>query len=83
MCSLHRYLRSWFVLDVASTIPLGAVMAIFTGKYQTGFANNVVNLLRLWRLRRVSAAFARYEYSFPVDVVKGKTVFFLAMPFVS
>ncbi|XP_024403151.1 potassium channel AKT1 isoform X1 [Physcomitrium patens] len=64
-CSLRRisfrYLRTWFILDVLSTVPLAAVVAIFTGKYYTGFASSLVNLLRLWRLRRVSALFARVE----------------------
>jgi len=55
-----RYLSSWFILDVASTVPFSAIMAIFTHKYETGFATSLINLLRLWRLRRVSAVFARY-----------------------
>uniref|UniRef100_A0A7I4E6D0 Uncharacterized protein n=1 Tax=Physcomitrium patens TaxID=3218 RepID=A0A7I4E6D0_PHYPA len=56
-----RYLRSWFVLDVASTVPFAAIMVIFTHKYETGFVTSFVNLLRLWRLRRVSDVFARVE----------------------
>lgn len=57
---IGRYLRSWFVLDVASTVPFAAIMVIFTHKYETGFVTSFVNLLRLWRLRRVSDVFARY-----------------------
>ncbi|KAG0564310.1 hypothetical protein M758_8G096200 [Ceratodon purpureus] len=57
-----RYLTStWFVLDVASTVPFGVLALIFTGKYGTGFTYSLINMLRLWRLRRVSAMFARFE----------------------
>lgn len=62
--SLHilydRYLSSWFVLDVASTVPFEAIAFVFTGKYGKGFVYSMLNMLRLWRLRRVSALFARY-----------------------
>lgn len=62
--SLHilydRYLSSWFVLDVASTVPFEAIAFIFTGRYGKGFVYSMLNMLRLWRLRRVSAFFARY-----------------------
>ncbi|KAG0600693.1 hypothetical protein M758_11G053600 [Ceratodon purpureus] len=57
-----RYLSStWFVLDVASTVPFEVVAFILTGKYGQGFAFSLINMLRLWRLRRVSAMFARIE----------------------
>jgi hypothetical protein len=57
---MSRYLTStWFVLDVASTVPFGVLPLIFTGKYGTGFTYSLINMLRLWRLRRVSAMFAR------------------------
>lgn len=63
--SLHilydRYLSSWFVLDVASTVPFEAIAFIFTGRYGKGFVYSMLNMLRLWRLRRVSALFARYR----------------------
>ena len=63
--SLHilyndRYLSSWFVLDVASTVPFEAIAFVFTGRYGKGFVYSMLNMLRLWRLRRVSALFARY-----------------------
>lgn len=51
-----RYLGTWFVLDVASTIPTELAQKIIPssiGSY--GF----FQMLRLWRLRRVSSLFAR------------------------
>lgn len=58
-----RYLTStWFALDVASTVPFGVFPLIFTGKYGTGFTYSLINMLRLWRLRRVSAMFARNSF---------------------
>jgi hypothetical protein len=54
-----RYLtRPWFVMDVASTIPFHIMFRLVRGK-STGFG--FLNLLRLWRLRRVSNLFARLE----------------------
>ncbi|WOK95796.1 potassium channel AKT1-like [Canna indica] len=53
-----RYLTSWFVLDVASTIPSEFARKILPHKLRSyGF----FNMLRLWRLRRVSALFAKLE----------------------
>ncbi|CAM0881894.1 unnamed protein product [Alopecurus aequalis] len=53
-----RYTTSWFVLDVASTIPSEIARRILPLKLRSyGF----FNMLRLWRLRRVSALFARLE----------------------
>lgn len=52
-----RYVRSWFALDVISTIPYELAIKIlppFLKRY--GF----FNMLRLWRLRRVSKMFSRY-----------------------
>lgn len=52
-----RYTTSWFVLDVASTIPSEFARKILPPKLRSyGF----FNMLRLWRLRRVSSLFARY-----------------------
>ncbi|XP_074573402.1 potassium channel AKT1-like [Curcuma longa] len=52
-----KYLTSWFVLDVASTIPSELALKLLPHKLRSyGF----FNMLRLWRLRRVSALFARY-----------------------
>uniref|UniRef100_A0A1D1XE70 Potassium channel n=1 Tax=Anthurium amnicola TaxID=1678845 RepID=A0A1D1XE70_9ARAE len=57
-----RYItRLWFPMDVASTIPFQIVYRIFTGKKNGGAAFGFMNLLRLWRLRRVSSLFARLE----------------------
>lgn len=53
-----RYTTSWFVLDVASTIPSEIARMILPSKLRSyGF----FNMLRLWRLRRVSSLFARLE----------------------
>ncbi|XP_064950005.1 potassium channel AKT1-like isoform X1 [Musa acuminata AAA Group] len=53
-----RYLHSWFILDVASTIPSEIARKMLPPKIRSyGF----FNMLRLWRLRRVSALFARLE----------------------
>ncbi|RRT66806.1 hypothetical protein B296_00013611, partial [Ensete ventricosum] len=53
-----RYLTSWFILDVASTIPSEIALRILPPSLRSyGF----FNMLRLWRLRRVSALFARYD----------------------
>ncbi|KAH9543310.1 hypothetical protein CY35_13G058000 [Sphagnum magellanicum] len=56
-----RYLATWLILDITSTVPLGGVAYIFTRKYGTGITYSLLNMLRLWRLRRVSALFARIE----------------------
>jgi hypothetical protein len=56
-----RYLATWLILDITSTVPLGGVAYIFTRKYGTGITYRLLNMLRLWRLRRVSALFARIE----------------------
>ncbi|GJM93319.1 hypothetical protein PR202_ga09866 [Eleusine coracana subsp. coracana] len=50
--------RPWFVMDVASTIPFHIIFRLVSGK-STGFG--FLNLLRLWRLRRVSNLFAGLE----------------------
>ncbi|XP_042377518.1 potassium channel AKT1-like [Zingiber officinale] len=53
-----KYLTTWFVLDVASTIPSELALTLLPHKLRSyGF----FNMLRLWRLRRVSALFARLE----------------------
>ncbi|KAG6536954.1 hypothetical protein ZIOFF_002032 [Zingiber officinale] len=53
-----KYLTTWFVLDVASTIPSELALILLPHKLRSyGF----FNMLRLWRLRRVSALFARYH----------------------
>ncbi|KAG8077394.1 hypothetical protein GUJ93_ZPchr0007g5451 [Zizania palustris] len=53
-----RYCTTWLVLDVASTIPSELARRILPTKLRSyGF----FNMLRLWRLRRVSSLFARLE----------------------
>ncbi|CAL0301237.1 unnamed protein product [Lupinus luteus] len=55
-----RYLYTWFALDVLSTAPFQFVSLIFTN-YSSSLGFKVLNILRLWRLRRVSSMFARLE----------------------
>ncbi|KAL3844141.1 hypothetical protein ACJIZ3_001544 [Penstemon smallii] len=57
-----RYISHlWFPMDVASTLPFQTIYRIFTGKMSRGDAFGFLNLLRLWRLRRVSEFFSRLE----------------------
>ncbi|KAM7459412.1 hypothetical protein LguiA_036406 [Lonicera macranthoides] len=51
----------WFFMDVASTLPFQMIYRIFTGTLHHGEAFGFLNLLRLWRLRRVSELFSRLE----------------------
>ncbi|ONH98235.1 hypothetical protein PRUPE_7G237400 [Prunus persica] len=53
-----KYARSWFLFDVISTIPSELATKIFPKSVQS---YGVFNMLRLWRLRRVSALFSRLE----------------------
>lgn len=54
----RKYLISWFILDVISTIPSEIARKMLPKNLQSyGF----FNMLRLWRLRRVSSVFARLE----------------------
>ncbi|CAH1451632.1 unnamed protein product [Lactuca virosa] len=50
-----------FPMDVASTLPFQAIYRLFTGKLHRGEVFGFLNLLRLWRLRRVSELFSRLE----------------------
>ncbi|TQD90503.1 hypothetical protein C1H46_023941 [Malus baccata] len=53
-----KYARSWLIFDVISTIPSEVATRIFPKSVQSyGF----FNMLRLWRLRRVSTLFSRLE----------------------
>ncbi|CAN1837912.1 Potassium channel KAT3 [Linum perenne] len=57
-----RYLtKPWFIMDVASTLPFPLIYRIFTGKINHQGVFGFLNLLRLWRLRRVSELFTRLE----------------------
>jgi cation transport regulator ChaB len=57
-----RYLKSVaFVMDVASTLPIQFIYKTITGDVGRGQAFGFLNLLRLWRLRRVAELFKRLE----------------------
>lgn len=51
-----RYLKSGFALDIASTLPVQALALCGQGRTYTA-----LNMLRLWRLKRVSRFFTRLE----------------------
>ncbi|XP_057501365.1 potassium channel AKT1-like [Actinidia eriantha] len=52
-----KYASTWLAFDVISTIPSELALKISPASFQYGF----FNMLRLWRLRRVSSVFARLE----------------------
>ncbi|XP_027354115.1 potassium channel KAT3-like isoform X2 [Abrus precatorius] len=55
-----RYISTWFIFDVCSTAPFQSISLLFTDhSSEIGF--KILNMLRLWRLRRVSSLFARLE----------------------
>ncbi|GKV21192.1 hypothetical protein SLEP1_g31190 [Rubroshorea leprosula] len=56
-----RYLSTWFLMDVASTLPFEALGYLFTGKSKVGIFYSLLGLLRFWRLRRVKQLFTRLE----------------------
>ncbi|KAK1417662.1 hypothetical protein QVD17_26794 [Tagetes erecta] len=56
-----RYLSTWFVMDLASTLPFELISYLFTGKHRMGLPYTVLGLLRFWRLRRVKQFFTRLE----------------------
>lgn len=56
-----RYLSTWFVMDLASTLPFELLSYLFTGKHRMGLPYVVLGLLRFWRLRRVKQFFTRLE----------------------
>ncbi|KAJ1278740.1 hypothetical protein BS78_04G101900 [Paspalum vaginatum] len=55
-----RYLSTWFIFDVCSTAPFQPVSLLFTHK-GNNLAFKILNMLRLWRLHRVSSLFSRLE----------------------
>jgi len=55
-----RYISAWFIFDVCSTIPYQPFGLLFK-KHANGLAYRMLDMLRLWRLRRLSALFARLE----------------------
>ncbi|XP_024005656.1 potassium channel KAT3 isoform X2 [Eutrema salsugineum] len=57
-----RYLKNvTFVMDVASTLPIQFIYKLITGNVGRGQVFGFLNLLRLWRLRRVAELFKRLE----------------------
>ncbi|XP_058091178.1 potassium channel AKT2 isoform X3 [Magnolia sinica] len=56
-----RYLSTWFIMDVASTIPFESLGYLFTGKNRSGLSYSLLGILRLWRLRKVKQLFTRVE----------------------
>ncbi|XP_076887686.1 potassium channel AKT2/3-like [Bidens hawaiensis] len=56
-----RYLSTWFVMDLASTLPFELISYLFTGKHRMSLPYIVLGLLRFWRLRRVKQFFTRLE----------------------
>ncbi|KAL9670742.1 hypothetical protein QQ045_008300 [Rhodiola kirilowii] len=55
-----RYLSTWFIFDICSTMPLQTFSLLFTNE-SNGVGFKALDMLRLWRLRRVSSLFARLE----------------------
>ncbi|XP_072990451.1 potassium channel KAT3-like [Typha latifolia] len=55
-----RYLSSWFIFDMCSTAPFHSI-CLPSNKHKSSLGFKVLNMLRLWRLRRVSSLFARLE----------------------
>ncbi|KAK9268211.1 hypothetical protein L1049_010654 [Liquidambar formosana] len=55
-----RYISTWFIFDICSTVPFQSLSLLFTD-HNSGLGFKMLNMLRLWRLRRVSSLFARLE----------------------
>ncbi|KAM6575741.1 hypothetical protein CsatA_024068 [Cannabis sativa] len=56
-----RYLCTWFIFDVCSTAPFQSISLLFSNHHGSELCFKLLNMLRLWRLRRVSSLFARLE----------------------
>ncbi|XP_002441141.1 potassium channel AKT2 [Sorghum bicolor] len=56
-----RYLSTFFIMDVASTIPFQGLAYLVTGEVRENAAYSMLGVLRLWRLRRVKQFFTRLE----------------------
>ncbi|KAI5354801.1 hypothetical protein L3X38_007696 [Prunus dulcis] len=57
-----RYVISiYFAMDIVSTLPIQLIYRMFTGNSHYAQVFGFLNLLRLWRLRRVSELFKRLE----------------------
>ncbi|XP_044461595.1 potassium channel KAT1-like isoform X2 [Mangifera indica] len=55
-----RYTSTWFIFDVCSTAPFQSLSLLLTN-HSSELGLRLLNMLRLWRLRRVSSLFARLE----------------------
>ncbi|KAH6810144.1 potassium transport 2/3 [Perilla frutescens var. frutescens] len=60
-CIAKRYLSTWFIMDVASTIPFESIAFLISGKHHAGLSYSLLGMLRFWRLRRVKTFFTRIE----------------------
>lgn len=56
-----RYISTWFIMDIASTIPYEALGYFITGKLKLTLSYSLLCMLRFWRLRRVKQLFTRLE----------------------
>ncbi|XP_068658680.1 potassium channel AKT2 [Aristolochia californica] len=56
-----RYLSTWFIMDVASSMPFEGLGYLTTGKNKSGLSYTLLGMLRLWRLRKVKQLFTRLE----------------------
>eukprot|EP01018_Ginkgo_biloba_P031336 Gb_18871 [translate_table: standard] len=57
-----RYMSTWFIIDVTSAIPFEALSVIVRGNLAgSSISYRLLNMLRLWRLRRVKVLFTRLE----------------------
>ncbi|PHU11912.1 Potassium channel KAT1 [Capsicum chinense] len=54
-----RYISTWFIFDICSTVPFYDFL--FIDHKESGAGFKLLSMLRLWHLRRVSALFARLE----------------------
>ncbi|KAG6520091.1 hypothetical protein ZIOFF_017121 [Zingiber officinale] len=49
-----RYLSTWFIMDLASTIPFAGLGYLITGRVKAGVSYSLLGMFRLWRLRKVT-----------------------------
>ncbi|KAG5517285.1 hypothetical protein RHGRI_037889 [Rhododendron griersonianum] len=54
-----RYISTGFLFDMCSTLPLQDLISLFRKDHSTGIVFQLLDMLRLWRLGRVSSLFAR------------------------